>query len=69
MYSSTPIAALISETGLTPAHILLDFCQRKYTYRILSFSNSILIKEILPTSLRVGDGDTQPEDQPKADSI
>ena len=69
MYPSTPIAALMSEAGLTPAHILLDFRQRKYAYRILSLPDSILTKEILPASLRVGDGDAQPEDQPEADLI
>lgn len=42
MYPSTPIAAFMSEAGLTPAHILLDFHQRKYAYRILSLPESRL---------------------------
>lgn len=34
MYPSTPIAALKSESGLIPAHILLDFWQRRYACRL-----------------------------------
>ena len=69
MYPSTPIAALMSESGLMPAHILLDFRQRKYACRILSLPDSIPTKEILPITLRVGDGNAQPEDLPEDDSM
>ena len=69
MYPSTPIDALISESGLTPAHILLDFRQRKYAHRILSLPNSIPTKEILPITLRIGDGNAQPNEQPEKDAI
>ena len=36
MYLTTPVATLMSESGLIPAHISLDFRQRKYVYRLLS---------------------------------
>ena len=68
MYPSTPVAALMSESGLIPAHILLDFRQRKYAYRLLSLPDSIPTKDILPITLRIGDGNAQPEDQPEHDS-
>lgn len=69
MYPSTPIDALISESGLTPAHVLLDFRQRKYAHRILSLPDSIPTKEILPITLRIGDGNAQPNEQPEKDAI
>ncbi len=69
MYPSTPIAALMCESGLIPAHIMLDFRQRIYAYRLLSLPESIPTKDILPITLRRGDGNAQPEDQPELDSI
>ena len=69
MYPSTPIAALMSESGLMPAHILLDFRQRKYACHILSLPDSISTKEIFPITLQVGDRNAQPEDLPEDDSI
>ncbi len=66
---STPVATLMSESGLVPAHILLDFQQRKYAYRLLSLPDSIPTKAILPITLRIGDGNAQPDDQPEQDSI
>ena len=69
MYPSTPIAALVSESGLIPAHIMLDFRQRIYAYRLLSLPESIPTKDILPITLRRGDGNAQPEDQPELGSI
>ena len=69
MYPSTPIATLISESGLIPAHIMLDFWQRMYSYRFLSLPESIPTKDILPITLRIGDGNAQPEDQSELDSI
>ncbi len=69
MYPSTPIDALISESGLTPAHVLLDFRQQKYAHRILSLSDSIPTKEILLITLRIGDENAQPNEQPEKDAI
>ena len=69
MYPSTPIDALISESDLIPAHVLLDFRQQKYAYRILSLPDSIPTKEILPITLRIGDGNAQPNEQPEKDAI
>ncbi len=59
----------MSESGLLPAHVLLDFRQRKYAYRILSLPDSIPTKDILPFTLRIGDGNAQPEDVSEYDSI
>lgn len=69
MYPSTPIDTLISESGLSPAQIMLDFRQRKYAHLILSLSDSIPTKEILPVTLRIGDRNTQPNKQPENDAI
>lgn len=69
MYPSTPIGALISESGLTPAHVMLDFRQRKYAHRILSLPDSIPTKEILPITLRIGDGNAQVNEQPEKVAI
>ena len=69
MHQSTPISSLMSASGLLPAHVLSDFCQRAYAHLILSFPNSIPTENILPISLREGDGHTQPEDLPQCDSI
>lgn len=69
MYQSSPISPLMSESGLLPAHILLDCRQRIYAHRTLSLPDSIPTKDILPLSLRIGDGNAQPEDLPECDSI
>lgn len=69
MYPSTPILALMCESGLIPAHIILDFRQRKYAYRLLSLPDSISTKGILPITLRIGDDHAQPKDQPEGDGI
>lgn len=69
MYSSTPIDDLISESGLTPAHVLLGFRQRKYVHRILSLPDLMPTKEILPITLRTGDGYAQPNEQSEKDAI
>ena len=67
MYSSTPIPALISESGLISAHILLDFWQRRYAYRLFSLPESIPTKAILPITLQTGDGNVKPKDHPEHD--
>ncbi len=59
----------MSESRLLPAHVLLDFQQRKYAYRILSLPNSILTKNILPFTLQIGDRNAQLEDVSEYDSI
>ncbi len=69
MYPSTPIAALMSKSGLISAHIMLDFWQRIYAYNFFSLPESILTKNILFMILRIEDGNVQQEDQPKIDSI
>lgn len=68
MLQSTPIFALISEAGLFPARILLDFRQCLYALRILSLPDSIPTKDILPITLRTDDGNAQQGDQPECDS-
>lgn len=69
MYQSSPIFLLMSNSRLLPAHILLDSRQRAYAHRLLSLPDSISTKDILPITLRTGDGNAQPEDLPKYDSI
>ena len=59
----------MSESDLITAHILLDFRQRKYAYRLVSLPDSIPTKVILPVILRTGDKHAQLEDQPKDDGI
>ena len=61
------IQALISEAGLVPAQILLDYRQKMYAYRLLTLPDDHHTKKILPISFRNGDADTiraenQPED-------
>lgn len=48
----------MSESGLIPAHIILDFRQRKYAHRLFSLPESIPTKAILPATLQVGDGNS-----------
>ncbi len=59
----------MSESRLLPAHVLLDFRQRKYAHRILSLLDSIPTKDILLFTLQIGNGNVQPEDVSEYDSI
>lgn len=65
MYPSTPIHPLLCEAGLVPASTLLNDRQRRYAYRLLSLPDQHLAKNILPISLRKGDGDFQPGELPE----
>lgn len=69
IYFDTTIAAVISESGLISAHIMLDFLQRIYTYQLFNLSDSILNKDILPITLQIGDKNAQTKDQPVLYSI
>ena len=69
MYQSTPIAPLMSEAGLIPAKIMLDYRQRRYAYRLLTLSDGCPTKDILPISLKMGDGSAQPGELPEKDEI
>lgn len=69
MYRSTPIGSLMSESGLIPARIMLDYRQRKYAHRLLTLPDGHPTKDILPITLRAGDGNAQPEEQPEGDGI
>ncbi len=69
MYRSTPISPLMSESGLIPAEIRLEYRQRKYAYRLLTLPDGHPTKDILPITLRVGDGSTQPGEIPENDEI
>ncbi len=53
MYPSTPIAALMSESGLVSTHIMLSFRQRMYAYRLFSLPEFIITQVIFPISLRI----------------
>ena len=56
---------LLSEAGLIPAKILLDSCQKKYAYRLLTLPDYHPAKNTLPVSMREGDGNSQPGEQPE----
>ena len=60
MYFNISLHPLLCEAGLIPASILLDYRQRRYTYRLLSLSDLHPTKEILSISLREGDRGFQP---------
>lgn len=56
----------MSESGLIPAHILLDFRQRKYAYRLHSLPEIYTYKIDLSCHLyKPADGNAQPEDPPR----
>lgn len=65
MFQSYPMCPLMSEAGLLPADILLDFDNANTHF----LSNSISTKYMLPITLRAGDGNMQLEDQPEYDSV
>ncbi len=69
MYRNTPIGPLMSESGLIPAEIMLDYRQRKYAYRLLILSDGHPTKDILLITLRVGNGNTQPGELPEKNEI
>lgn len=69
MYRSTPIGPLMSEAGLIPAEIMLNERQRKYAHRLLTLLDGHPTKDILPVSLRLGDGSAQPGEIPENDEI
>lgn len=46
-----------------------DYRQRKYAHRFLILLHSYHTKHILLITLRVGDGNAQPEEQPEGDGI
>ena len=60
MYRRTSIAPLMSEAGLIPARILLNYRQRRYAYRLLTLPDGHPAKDILPFSLKIGDESAQP---------
>lgn len=69
MYPSTPIHPLLCEAGLTPASILLDYCQRLYAHRLLCLQDQHPAKEILAVSLRNGDDGCQLGELPESTLI
>ena len=59
----------MGESRLILTNVLLDYRQRNYTYRLLSFPDSIPTKDILLIILRIEDENAQPEDQPDHDFL
>ena len=57
---TTPIAPLIMEANIVPAEPLLSDRQRKYALRALQLPAEHPIYNVLPPTLRYGDGDAQP---------
>ena len=52
---------------MTPAEALLDHRQRKYALRALKLPKNNPANQILPSTLKYGDGDAQPEQYPEND--
>ncbi len=69
IYQNTSLGPLMSESGLIPTRILLDYRQRKYAYRLLTLPDRNLTKSVLPVTLRLANRNTQPGEQPKDDRI
>lgn len=65
IYSSIPVYLLLCKTGLTPALILLDYCQQRYSLGLLSFYNLYSTKMIVFVSLKEGDKRFQHAEMPK----
>ena len=59
----------MSEAGLIPAEIMLDYRQRRYVHRLLTLPDGHPTKDILPVSLRLGDGSVQPGELLENDEI
>jgi ribonuclease HI len=57
---TTPIGPLVKEATMTPAIPLLNNRQRRYAVRALKLPVSHPINNLLPSTLRYGDGDAQP---------
>ena len=64
IYPSAPICPLLSEAGLIPAQLLLDARQKSYAYRLFTLPDCHPTKQILPISLKEGDENSQPGEQP-----
>ena len=59
MRKTTPVGLLNREAGLTPADILLEDRQLRYTARLLGLPGDSPAASILPASFREGDGHMQ----------
>ena len=57
---TSPIGPLIKEAALDPAVPLLENRQRRFALRALKLPTGHPINELLPPTLRYGDGDAQP---------
>jgi ribonuclease HI len=60
MLKTTPIGLLNREAGLTPAEVLLEGRQLRYTARLLGLPEDSPARSILPVSFREGDQHAQP---------
>lgn len=65
IYSSISIHLLLCEAGSIPTSILLNYCQRVYTYRLLRLPELHPAKKILPISLKNRDQGFQPGELPE----
>ena len=69
MYQSTFIAPFMGEAGFIPTAIILDYCQRRYIYRLLTLVDEHPTKDILPIFLKIGDEKAQLEKLSENDKI
>jgi hypothetical protein len=64
---STPIKSLLKKVNMTSVIPLLDNKQRRYAARALKLPGNHSINNLLPLTLRYGDGDAQPEEYSTTD--
>jgi hypothetical protein len=60
--TTSPIDLLIKKAEMTPTEPLLDHKQRKFTLRALKLPVNNPANQLLPPTLRYGDGSAQPNE-------
>jgi Reverse transcriptase (RNA-dependent DNA polymerase)/Endonuclease-reverse transcriptase len=61
-FTTSPIDLLLKEAEMTPIEPLLDHKQRKFTLRALKLPSINPANQLLPPTLRYGDGSAQPNE-------
>jgi hypothetical protein len=59
-FSTSPIDLIIKEAEMTPAEPLLNHRQRKFALRALKLPSTNPANQLLPLTLKYGDGNAQP---------
>ncbi|POS88401.1 hypothetical protein EPUL_000062 [Erysiphe pulchra] len=63
MFRTAPVEVIVKEVGLRPSVSLWNNRQRRYAQRLLTLPKDIVLREILPETLREGDAYAQPGEQ------